>query len=300
MRLGLVILTCLVLLASGANASRAPHFVPQSISFWDPQDGIATFDACGPTNCVGRIATTSDGGRTWTARRHGPWVGEVSVARGSTDAWVETERGLLRSEDGGETWELVPHTAGLNAFSFPTRRAGYVLRGEQFALRLVKTENGGQRWSEVRLPCGRILAQAAILSFATARHGWLLCAGQPSAGWQGKALYETVDGAGHWQRLPRRTALYGGGYAHGMSITPSGAGLLWEARGSTYKTTSGGRHWRSVSITSPEEREGSTGWVVSRRTSYLVVWDTSRRDIELMRSDDSARTWRLVRRWSRD
>jgi photosystem II stability/assembly factor-like uncharacterized protein len=127
-----------------------------------------------------------------------------------------------------------------------------------------------------------------------------LCGSQPSGGGQSKALYQTFDGAKHWRLLRRNNSdLYGAGYARGMNMTASGRGLVWEARGSTYATANGGRRWTPLSTTLPESREASSGWVVSPRTSYLLVWDTTRGDIELVRSSDGARTWQTVRSWSR-
>jgi len=85
-----------------------------------------------------------------------------------------------------------------------------------------------------------------------------------------------------------------------MSMLDSGDGLLWEDRENTYRTADRGRHWRALSTTSPESREGYSGWVVSPETSYLLVRDNGARfDIELMRSDDGARTWRRIRSWPR-
>jgi photosystem II stability/assembly factor-like uncharacterized protein len=291
-----------LLLASDAGASRTPRFLPQSIAFWDAQHGIATFVACGMKDCLGRIATTADGGRTWIVRARPARIGDVTVVRGSAEAWVQAPGGFLRTVDGGWTWRRVPRTAGLTGISIPTYRVGYALRGRQYELELVRTTDRGRTWRQMRLPCGQGLNQDGFLSFVAPRRGWLLCDGQPGAGSQLKALYETLDGARTWRQLPRSgaAALSGGGYAWGMSMVRSGAGLIWEARGPTYSTKSGGRTWRPITITSPELREGTSGWVVSAHTFYLLVWDNGTRyDVELMRSDDGARTWRRVRFWSR-
>jgi photosystem II stability/assembly factor-like uncharacterized protein len=298
MRARLLVVGCVFLLASDAGAARTPpHFVPQSIAFWDARHGIATFGACGHVSCLGEIATTSDGGRTWRARRHEPRLGSVFVVRGSRDAWVQTSRGLSYSPDGGFSWRSLPGTRRFSEFSFPTRRVAFALGGEEYRIKLRRSGNGGATWKRDRAPCPRLLNRAAILSFATTRHGWLLCKGQPGTGQQARALYETRSGGAGW-RLILRT--FGSGYPRGMSMLPSGAGLLWEDRENTYRTSDGGRHWRALSITSPESREGYSGSVVSPQTSFLLVRDSGARfDIELMRSDDGARTWRRVRSWPR-
>ena len=100
--------------------------------------------------------------------------------------------------------------------------------------------------------------------------------------------------------MGRAGGLFGSGYPRGMSMLASGDGLLWEDRENTYRTTDGGWYWCALSITSPESREGYSGWVVSPETSYLLVRDNGTRfDIELMRSNDGARTWRRIRSWPR-
>jgi photosystem II stability/assembly factor-like uncharacterized protein len=292
----------LVLLSTGsAGAAQTPRFLPQSIAFWDSTHGIATFLACGQKDCLGEIATTRDGGKSWIVRMRPPRIGDVTVVRDSAEAWVQAPDGFLWTLDRGRTWRRIRRTTGLTGVTFPTSRVGYALRGRQYELELVRTSNRGRTWRQLPLPCGRVLNRDGILSFVTSRHGWLLCDGQPGTGSQLKRLYETLDGARSWRPLPRSgaTALYGGGYALGMSMARSANGLIWEARGPTYVTSNGGRKWRPVTTTSPEVREGRSGWVVSRRTSYLLVWDNDRADVDLVRSDDAARTWRSVHSWSR-
>ena len=108
MRAGFLILACALLLSSDAHAAPPSPFVPQSIAFWDAQHGIATFGACGHVSCLGKIATTSNGGRTWLVRRDEPRLGGVYVVRGTRDAWVQTSRGLRYSPDRGSTWRTLP------------------------------------------------------------------------------------------------------------------------------------------------------------------------------------------------
>jgi len=305
MRAGFLILACALLLSSDARAAPPSPFLPESIAFWDAQHGIATFGACGHVSCLGKIETTSNGGRTWLVRRDEPRLGGVYVVRGTRDAWVQTSRGLRYSPDGGSTWRTLPGTARLDEFSFPTPRIAYSLSGLEHRIQLRRSGNGGATWRRDRLPCGRLLNRSAILSFATPRHGWLLCKGQPGTGQQARALYETRSGGRLWRLLlrtgiDRAGGLFGSGYPRGMSMLASGDGLLWEDRENSYRTADGGRHWQALSTTSPESREGYSGWVVSPKTSYLLVRDNGTRfDIELMRSDDGRRTWRRVRSWSR-
>jgi photosystem II stability/assembly factor-like uncharacterized protein len=89
------------------------------------------------------------------------------------------------------------------------------------------------------------------------------------------------------------------GYAAGMTFTRGGHGLLWSERGDTLRTGDGGRHWRPISTTSPEVRQGYSGSLVNDRVGYLLLQDDDRADWELLRTRNGGRTWRLVRYWSR-
>src|SRR5438876_1024093 len=84
----------------------------------------SSFESCGQSNCLGEIATTEDSGKTWLVRWRHPRIGNVTVARGSNDAWVEDSANAvwLRSRDRGRTWRRMPGTKGLTELSFPTSR----------------------------------------------------------------------------------------------------------------------------------------------------------------------------------
>jgi len=218
---------------------------------------------------------------------------------------------LLHSRDRGLTWQHAKR--GLSLPSFPTSRVGFALRSRQAdAGPLMRTLNGGRTWRRVRSPCHKGWgghAWAAAVSFASPRHGWLLCTGQPSAGSQSKAVYMTTTSGASWKRLVnvhfepgriRSGGLLWQGYPRGISFTPSGRGILWAARDNTYRTQDGGRSWARLSVTSPEEREGLSASLVSNRVGYLLLQDSGRRnDWELLRTNDGGRSWRVVRSWAR-
>jgi photosystem II stability/assembly factor-like uncharacterized protein len=196
--------------------------------------------------------------------------------------------------------------------SFPTTHVGFAMRSRDTnAGDLMKTTDRGRTWRRAGSPCRRGwggFAWSAAISFVSPGRGWVLCEGQPSGGGQSKALYLTMDGGVRWKRLlnaffePGRARLgtMHSGYAVGMSFTRGGGGLLWMARGDTLRTSDGGRHWRPISVTSPETREAYSGWLVNDRVGYLLLQDNgSRRAWELLRTVDGGRSWRLVRSWLR-
>ena len=322
MKLAWIAVLSLVLATGGAAQARTiSQFAPTSVAFWTANNGLMASVIYGPTaRSQGRIAVTNDGGRTWSIRWRGRAAYAVSVIPGTREAWaavsprhlcVECPLDLLHSRNRGWTWQRAGRGPSLP--SFPTSRVGFALRSRQADVGpLMRTLNGGRTWRRLRSPCRKGwggYASAGALTFVSARHGWLVCKGQPSGGGQAKAIYVTKTGGASWKRLvnvhfePGRTRSGGlpwTGYPGGISFTPGGRGILWEAREHTYRTKDGGRNWARVSVTSPEEREGLSASFVSNRVGYLLLQDNFKRDDwELLRTGDGGRSWGLVRSWSR-
>jgi photosystem II stability/assembly factor-like uncharacterized protein len=311
----------LVLAASGAAHARTTRqAAPSSVAFWTPQHGLVGFVIYGPADFTGQLAVTTDGGKTWSIRWRGRAVSHVGTVPGTQEAWAEVSPKadctscasvMLHTHDGGRSWQ--PGRRAPSMPSFTSSRVGYALRSrETDAGTLMRTSDGGRTWHRVGRPCRKGwggFGWSAEVTFVSSSHGWVVCKGQPGAGHQSKALYETTNGGATWKRLLnvffepgriQRGGLSGSGYPGGISFVRAGRGLLWEGRESSYYTSDGGRHWRPISATSPEEREGYAGWFVSKGAAYLLVQDNGvRQDYELLRTRDGGRTWKLVRSWSR-
>jgi len=311
----------LVLVPSGAaGAGTTAPATPVSVAFWDADHGLTAFMRYRPANrSEGYLAVTADGGKTWTTRWRGTSVSGVVTVAGTGVGWAlswsrtctNCAGKLIRTEDGGRTWHAVGRAPWISAISFASARIGFVMSGEQAdAGDLMKTVDAGRTWRRVGSPCAKGWggsAWAAAISFVSPRRGWLLCTGQPAGGNQSKALYATSDGGRRWKRLlnahfERGRIKLGGlqnsAYAHGISFDRSGHGLLWGSRGYSLWTADGGHHWHPVSATSPEVKEGWSGWVAADRTAYLLVHDTgAQRPQKLVRTSDGGRSWNLVRDW---
>jgi photosystem II stability/assembly factor-like uncharacterized protein len=311
----------LLLAVSGAAQARTiRQVVPTSVAFWTRDHGLVGSVAYGPTaRSEGQLAVTRDGGKTWRTTWRGRAVFDVSVVPRTGEAWatiaprscLECPPDLLRTRDGGRTWHRAARAYSIP--SFPSAQVGYALRSRQaHAGPLMRTLDGGRTWRQVPSPCRRGwggYAWSAAISFVSPSHGWIVCAGQPGAGSQAKAIYETVDGTARWRRLlnvqfePGHLASGGMtrlGYPRGISFTRSGRGLLWAARSWSFRTVDSGRHWRPVRATSPEEREGLSGWLVSDRVGYLLLEDNEQRNgWQLLRTADGGGSWRLVHSWVR-
>lgn len=150
-----------------------------------------------------------DGGRTWTNIDMRPWAAMIMDVKffdemnglvfAGSDADVEKAHALiLRTQDGGATWEVAYESARPFEItwktSFPTRDIGYatiqsynrdVGAGQQ---RIAKTTDGGRTWVELALVDDAGAREFGI-GFVTPEIGWVGTA---------KGGYETRDGGLSW------------------------------------------------------------------------------------------------------
>src|SRR5215207_2479655 len=181
--------------------------------------------------------------------------------KSGTFAWlrgvffVDAERGwavgakgaLLSTADGGATWRVrrAPTEDALRDIFFTDEWTGWIVcersvympraKDEPRAY-LLKTEDGGEKWSRVEVTGIDLEAVLARVAFADAAHGW-------AAGEFG-ALYATADGGRTWerQRVPTRHLLLG---AH---FHDAQAGWLVGAGTTLLHTSDGGATWRAGRI----------------------------------------------------
>lgn len=119
---------------------------------------------------------------------------------------------LATSSDGGATWSLLPSTGIWNA-SFATADLGWALtNGPGGTLGVARTSDGGMSWDRLRKPCRGRAPSASSVSRTTADHGWVVCIGEGAAGSALQAIWETADGGSTWQRRSRRFTIAPRGY----------------------------------------------------------------------------------------
>jgi photosystem II stability/assembly factor-like uncharacterized protein len=273
-KLALLFLLAGLVAVQAGGAARAPKYLPAGMRFVDPAHGYVELVAvlrC--VTCPNRIEKTTDGGKTWrsTSLRHLP----LSFAEQRFRAtWRGGSRRRLQLE------VVVSATVGW-AMNGPSR--------------LFVSRDGGLSWREVRVPCARAYGfSAPLIAAVSAEHAWLLCLGQPGAGQQNKALYETSDA----RRWTLRRNLSSSGYGQAMAFSPSGFGLLAESRGGLMVTRSGGRSWTFSRITSPEVAEPQSIALFGRSRGLVLVRDDRLgRKIELYRTRDAGRGWQLLHVW---
>jgi photosystem II stability/assembly factor-like uncharacterized protein len=153
---------------------------------------------------------TRDGGQTWTSRSlAGLATGlidvfffdeNVGIAVGgdgvgsSAQQQAASRAVVLRTEDGGDSWERVYHgtTPGqwIWKISFPTADVGYVsIQGPDLIGTVLKSTDGGRTWAPVS-PVGEPLGFSAI-GFVTPDSGWVA---------SDDMVFSTIDGGRSWRR----------------------------------------------------------------------------------------------------
>jgi photosystem II stability/assembly factor-like uncharacterized protein len=295
--------------ASAAEHSY-PRFQPTSIAFFDAQHGVLAEDdwACVKAHgCQGRILVSSDGGAHWRMTYQGARGIHLYPVRETRLVWAITGTDMIKSRDGGLHWQhVLTHPA---AVSFVTPIDGWRIGATttlQHPPPLEQTSDGGRTWIRHTNPCRRDFGLTVAVSFATRTRGWLVCATQAAAGYQGKAVWRTDDGGGNW-RLESRTHpigppepnhqvgnLPGFGYATGVSFLADGHGWLWEDRGWLLTTRDGGSHWRKSPITQADQVAAKSASLLDDVTGYVLLRGCT---VRLVRTRDGGKSWDVLKRW---
>jgi photosystem II stability/assembly factor-like uncharacterized protein len=252
--------------ALGLALVLAPALTPTHVAFADPRHAVAGGGWLGP---FGSLQVSRDGGRSWRLVRLTRWP--VVGVGGSPDLeWAELHGGTVYvSRDRGRTW-----TRG--------RRPRVTVRPT---------------------PCPRgVTANPADEAVAAGNAEWALCASEPGAGNQGKAVFRRTRG--RWTRIAftdigapaGRDGLQSAGYATGISMNRGGFGLITSDRGPLQVTRDGGYHWHPLT-SGVYDAQPSAG-VLPDGFGY-VLFATSgisgQRSLEV--TSDGGLTWRVVHRW---
>lgn len=177
------------------------------------------------------------------------------------------EGGLVaRTRDGGRTWRVVDLVEPLMV-----RRANYFMVSVQFvdgqrgwisgeSGRLLRTDDGGEHWDELRVPAGRIVQDVFFLDHDT---GWALS--QPE-------VLLTEDGGEHWSRV---TKLSGG--CRSIHFLDRQNGIVVGSAG-ILRSGDGGVGWQAVEVPDVEYwsvdfPNPAEGWAVGERGTVLQTTD---------------------------
>jgi photosystem II stability/assembly factor-like uncharacterized protein len=209
------------------------------VSFPDPLMGVAV-------GARGTIQRTVDGGTTWTVVESRTERNLRGVAFADDKVGIAvagpagTGAGMVRTDDGGQTWHEQPCVEGtaicsssrpVVAVSFANARVGMAAGGTgAFSMVVIKTTDGGRTWGDVTPPgAGGTLQAIALLDERTA----------VAVGNLGLILH-TVDGGATWQRRHSGTLLT----LSGIAFPDASRGLVVGEGGTVLSTFDGGVTWR--------------------------------------------------------
>jgi len=302
-------------------------FRPSVVAFFDPDHGLAGGSIGSGDAARGAVASTADGGVSWTIRTQilAP-VGDLAIA--GNEAWtlIPCRDGpdplcgkLLHSADAGETWDLLPATGavapGAGTISFVDASTGWAIGAARppdgtvpghGRNRLLQTSDGGLTWSAGPIPCGTDWQDLSSVQFIDTQHGWAVCTGEGSGTMAPTQVLETVDGGVDWMTrssassFARPGRLVGqppSGPVEGAFFTPGGLGWVWQGRSGTARSRDGGRTWTASGPARAEEEFVSSMWFVSETEGFAVYSSTETQELVLAATHDGGDRWRMIQTW---
>lgn len=227
--------------------------------------------------------------------------------------------GLLRSSDGGATWEEVfqnrpVSSIGAIAVAPSNPKIVYVGTGEPnlrsdiaFGDGVWRSDDGGDTWRHLGLD-GTAQISTIVVDPSNPDVAFVGAVGDPYKSGPDRGVYKTSDGGKTWRRV-----LFTGDRAGASSLVmqPGNPHLLvagiWEVSrspfmlssggpsGGLYQSTDGGEHWNQLSghglPDGPTGRIG-LGFALSAPNRLYALIE-SKQGV-LWRSDDAGSTWRMV------
>jgi photosystem II stability/assembly factor-like uncharacterized protein len=203
------------------------------IHFFDPLVGVSV-------GFEGTIQRTIDGGKTWATVESGTKRNLTGVAFSDDKHGIAvgnpagTGPRILRTEDGGLTWQAQPYDLGRNVgfadVAMLPSQIGMAVGG--WGGLVLKTTDGGYSWRQLKpdlLLTNVILISVALLDANTA-----VVVGQ-----QGIILH-TRDGGATWERRESGTPHE----LRGVAFADASRGLIVGRAGTILTTTDGGLTWR--------------------------------------------------------
>jgi photosystem II stability/assembly factor-like uncharacterized protein len=237
---------------------------------------VGTGSACIRGNVsVGRgVWKTEDGGDAWTfvGLPESGAFGEMVVHPTDPDLVYaaalgspfgkNSERGVYRSRDGGDTWENVlflSDSTGAVALAMnpedPSEIYAGMWRGERKPWTLVsgsaeggiyKTNDGGESWNKLSggLPGGLVGKVGLALSPANPRRIWAMVEAEP-----GNGLWRSDDAGATWTFLTGDDNLAGRAfYYHHVVADPRDENTVYVLNTRLYRSTDGGRTFTMIPV----------------------------------------------------
>ena len=294
-----------------ASAEQSPWHLRLSLPSGEINDAVFATEsdvwAVGPAG----VFLSGDSGKSWQFVDVGQSLSAVDAAPGGVYGWAVTDTGIIMATaDSGRTWSYQQSGTAMNlvdvdalsdkvAYVFG-RGAGLGSDFDENPRILLKTADGGQTWSEVKLDPGYKLESMDFLD--DGQHGWLSVT---ITG--GHALLKTSDGGASWITVNSEGQRYFDqmqfltpevGWAHAVSCFISDCGPHALAR-----TLNGGATWQEVlpldgyGALNPFYAFNDKSAVVARigLTAPNSWWNRG-----VMRTDDGGVSWSAVAQGERE
>lgn len=222
------------------------------------------------TGPPGKIAHTTDGGRSWTQQSSGTqvWLSAIQFTDSQHGWAVGDSTTILRTQDGGAHWTPIKHPAKAwfwDLFFLDSLHGWVVGQNTQAGAIVLKTNDGGMTWKE------QVVENSSItysIHFLNADTGYITGLGWPQA-----SVHRTIDGGDHWEKLDFEGIFA----AHSIYFINADTGWVGGEianpdyfEGRVARTVDGGRHWTiaeipsTASINSVGFQDGNTGWAAGR------------------------------------
>lgn len=207
----------------------------------------------------------------------------VTARRG----WMNAERGVWQTEDGGNTWQLV----------FPNKwRFIDFADGQQGVLSLYKDENhsenyvthdGGERWHLCSIMSNNQTPSSTY--FLTPQQGWGIVHYVNNDEVNG--VVHTTDGGCHWQQIWVNSRNSGEQYSAIYFLNDSEGWLAGEDH--LYHSTNGGEIWQK--IWSPKEGLQITDiYFANNKNGWIVAATPLVENAGVFSTSDGGKTWQKL------
>jgi photosystem II stability/assembly factor-like uncharacterized protein len=273
---------CLLLAAcqptAGWHWERAEAGLPQQAAFLalaaDPSDPGRLWAGYYAT---GGLATSRDGGQTWTSGAQG--LGDNPVfdllATPGGRLWAATRDGLLQSGDGGTSWRPVAGLPPAPVYALAADATGRIYAGLDDS-GPYRQEAGGDRWTALGAGNEK-LATTAVLALTVAPDGATLYAGSG-----GQGLFASRDAGRTW------SAAFPDAYAPDLALDPARpATAVASLRDRLVRTRDGGQTWTIVPVPWARDEVVSLLWL--QKPDSRLWAGTGRGRVYLSR--DGGDTW---------
>lgn len=236
----------------------------------------------------GFLASTTDGGRTWTKYPLNATedINEIYF-RNDDNGYLVAGRKIFITRDAGLTWQetRIYRSGAFGAGSpeflsirFSDKKHGYavgsVLRrsgGDEVVIDslLMRTEDGGDTWQRIKVPTKSELFH---IDFSGNSHGWIVG--------DGGVILASTDEGRIWTKQVSGTALP----LYNVDFRDDNEGYIVGKAGTILRTSNGGVTWEKVSTNFKDTlmrvdfADDKNGWIVGYKG-------------EILRSNDKGRTW---------